>query len=69
MRSYDTRKTITTAAATLTNRTPRLPLGLQLAYTCGEFQSASLDEGTALAFDYLPNQWPMFPASGDERHA
>ena len=43
--------------------------GLNFAYTYSEgFQNASLDDGTAFAFDFLPPDFPLFPANGDERH-
>jgi hypothetical protein len=43
--------------------------GANLAYTYSEgFQNASLDDGVAFSFDFLPPDFPRFPANGDERH-
>jgi len=43
--------------------------GFNFAYTYAKgYQNASLDEGAAFAFDFLPGHWPMFPSNGDERH-
>ena len=43
--------------------------GANLAYTWSEgFQNASTDDGVAFAFDFLPPNFPSFPANGDERH-
>ncbi|MFN2240121.1 MAG: carboxypeptidase regulatory-like domain-containing protein [Thermoanaerobaculia bacterium] len=43
--------------------------GANIAYTWSEgFQNASLDDGVAFSFDFLPGNWPMFPSNGDERH-
>lgn len=43
--------------------------GANLAYTYSEgFQNASLDDGVAFSFDFLPPDFPQFPANGDERH-
>ncbi len=43
--------------------------GANFAYTWSEgFQNASLDDGVAFAFDFLPPDFPQFPANGDERH-
>ena len=43
--------------------------GANFAYTYSKgYQNASLDEGAAFAFDFLPPDFPMFPANGDERH-
>ncbi len=43
--------------------------GANFAYTYSEgFQNASLDDGVAFAFDFLPTDFPLFPANGDERH-
>ncbi len=43
--------------------------GFNLAYTYSEgFQNASLDDGVAFSFDFLPPDFPMFAANGDERH-
>ena len=43
--------------------------GANFAYTWSEgYQNASLDDGVAFAFDFLPPDFPRFPANGDERH-
>jgi hypothetical protein len=43
--------------------------GLNFAYAYSEgLQNASLDDGAAFAFDFLPPEFPMFAANGDERH-
>lgn len=43
--------------------------GVNISYTYGKgYQNASLDEGVAFAFDFLPTDWPLFPSNGDERH-
>jgi hypothetical protein len=43
--------------------------GANIAYTWSEgFQNASLDDGVAFSFDFLPPNFPSFPANGDERH-
>ena len=43
--------------------------GFNFAYTYSEgFQNASLDDGVAFSFDFLPPDFPLFPANGDERH-
>ena len=43
--------------------------GANFAYTYSEgFQNASLDDGVAFSFDFLPPDFPTFPANGDERH-
>lgn len=43
--------------------------GANFAYTYSEgFQNASLDDGVAFSFDFLPPDFPLFPANGDERH-
>ncbi|HUR81792.1 MAG TPA: TonB-dependent receptor [Thermoanaerobaculia bacterium] len=43
--------------------------GFNFAYTYSEgFQNASLDDGVAFSFDFLPPNFPMFAANGDERH-
>jgi hypothetical protein len=43
--------------------------GANVAYTWSEgFQNASLDDGVAFSFDFLPPDFPRFPANGDERH-
>lgn len=43
--------------------------GANFAYTWSEgFQNASLDDGVAFSFDFLPPDFPRFPANGDERH-
>ena len=43
--------------------------GFNFAYTYAEgFQNASLDDGVAFSFDFLPPDFPQFPANGDERH-
>jgi hypothetical protein len=43
--------------------------GANFAYTYSEgYQNASLDDGVAFAFDFLPPNFPQFPANGDERH-
>ena len=43
--------------------------GFNFAYTYSEgFQNASLDDGVAFSFDFLPPNFPQFPANGDERH-
>ncbi|HEX6095114.1 MAG TPA: TonB-dependent receptor [Thermoanaerobaculia bacterium] len=43
--------------------------GANFAYTWSEgFQNASTDDGVAFAFDFLPPDFPRFPANGDERH-
>lgn len=43
--------------------------GANFAYTWSEgFQNASLDDGVAFSFDFLPPNFPQFPANGDERH-
>lgn len=71
MRGYDTRKTEYDGVFLTLDKpyTASSRWGASFAYTYGKgYQNASLDEGTAFAFDYLPNQWPMFPANGDERH-
>ncbi|HUP46742.1 MAG TPA: carboxypeptidase regulatory-like domain-containing protein [Thermoanaerobaculia bacterium] len=71
MRSYDDRKREYDGLYLTLDR-PRTAgsrWGLNFAYTYSEgFQNASLDDGTAFAFDFLPPDFPMFPANGDERH-
>jgi hypothetical protein len=43
--------------------------GANFAYTYSEgFQNASLDDGVAFSFDFLPPDFPSFAANGDERH-
>lgn len=43
--------------------------GANIAYTWSKgFQNASLDDGVAFSFDFLPGNWPMFPSNSDERH-
>jgi outer membrane receptor protein involved in Fe transport len=43
--------------------------GANIAYSYGKAkQDASLDEGTAFAFDVLPDDFEPFPANQDERH-
>jgi Carboxypeptidase regulatory-like domain/TonB-dependent Receptor Plug Domain len=43
--------------------------GANFAYTYSEgYQNASTDDGVAFAFDFLPPDFPRFPANGDERH-
>ncbi len=43
--------------------------GFNFAYTYSEgFQNASLDDGVAFSFDFLPPDFPLFAANGDERH-
>jgi hypothetical protein len=43
--------------------------GFNFAYTYSEgFQNASTDDGVAFSFDFLPPNFPQFPANGDERH-
>lgn len=43
--------------------------GANFMYTWSEgFQNASTDDGVAFAFDFLPPDFPRFPANGDERH-
>ncbi len=71
MRSYDVRTTEYDAVYLTLDRpyTRDAKWGLNFVYTYAEaWQNASLDEGTAFAFDYLPPDWPMFPGNADERH-
>ncbi|MFN7941548.1 MAG: TonB-dependent receptor [Thermoanaerobaculia bacterium] len=70
-RSYDVRRTwydgyFLTLAKPYTARSP-WSFDLSYTYSKGQWQ-ASGDEGVAFAFDFLPYQWPKFPANGDERH-
>lgn len=71
MRSYDVRKTKYDGYYLTFDKpyTAGSKWGANIAYTYGKgYQNASLDEGTAFSFDFLPTDWPMFPANGDERH-
>jgi hypothetical protein len=71
MRSFDERKTKYDAVYLTLDR-PRTSgsrWGTNFAYTYSKgYQNASLDDGTAFSFDFIPGQWPMFPSNGDERH-
>jgi hypothetical protein len=72
MRSFTARRTKYDAIYLTLDR-PRTSgsrWGANVAYTLAKgSQNASLDDGTAFAFDFLPaNGFPMFPANGDERH-
>ncbi|HEX6101055.1 MAG TPA: TonB-dependent receptor [Thermoanaerobaculia bacterium] len=71
LRSYDNR-TREYEGIYLTLDRPRTAgsrWGANLAYTYSEgFQNASLDDGVAFSFDFLPPDFPQFPANGDERH-
>ena len=71
LRSYDDR-TRDYEGVYLTLDRPRTAgsrWGVNLAYTYSEgFQNASLDDGVAFSFDFLPPNFPMFAANGDERH-
>ena len=71
MRSYDDRRREYDGIFLTLDR-PRTAgsrWGANIAYTYGEaLMNASTDDGVAFSFDFLPGQWPMFPANGDERH-
>ncbi|HEX7707664.1 MAG TPA: TonB-dependent receptor [Thermoanaerobaculia bacterium] len=71
MRSFDERRTEYDGVFLTLDR-PRTAgsrWGANIAYSYGKgYQNASLDDGTAFAFDYIPTEWPMFAANGDERH-
>ncbi|QQR74431.1 MAG: TonB-dependent receptor [Holophagales bacterium] len=71
MRGYDLRKTEYDGYFLTLDKpyTASSGWGASFAYTYGKgYQNASLDEGAAFAFDFLPGEWPMFPANQDERH-
>ena len=71
MRSYDEReREYDGVYLTLDRpRTAGSRWGANIAYTWSKgLQNASLDDGVAFAFDFLPGEWPMFPSNGDERH-
>jgi hypothetical protein len=71
MRSYDQRRREYDGIF-LTFDRPRTAgsrWGANIAYTYSEgFMNASLDDGVAFSFDFLPGDWPLFPSNGDERH-
>jgi outer membrane receptor protein involved in Fe transport len=71
MRGYDVRKTEYDGVFLTFDKpyTSDSKWGANFAYSYGKgYQNASLDEGTAFAFDYLPPDFPMFPSNNDERH-
>jgi hypothetical protein len=71
MRGYDTRKTEYDAVYLTLDKpyTSDSKWGFNLAYTYAEgHQNASNSEGVAFAFDYLPPDFPMFPATYVERN-
>ena len=71
MRSYDVRTTEYDAFYLTLDRpyTRDAKWGVNFVYTYADaWQNASLDEGVAFAFDYIPTDWPMFPGNADEKH-
>jgi hypothetical protein len=71
IRSFDNRKTEYDAIYLTLDRpyTVDAKWGVNFVYTYAKaYQDASLDEGVAFAFDFLPPDWPRFPGNGDERH-
>jgi hypothetical protein len=71
VRSFDVRQTEYDAVYLTLDRpyTRDGKWGLNFVYTYAEaWQDASLDEGTAFAFDFLPPDFPKFPGNADERH-
>lgn len=71
IRGYDVRKTEYDGVYLTFDKpyTSDSKWGANFAYTYSKgYQNASLDEGAAFAFDFLPPDFPMFPANGDERH-
>jgi outer membrane receptor for ferrienterochelin and colicin len=70
MRNYDMRRTEYDGVFLTLDKpyTTESKWGFNFAYTYAKgYQNASLDEGAAFAFDYIPPEWPMFPSNGDER--
>jgi outer membrane receptor for ferrienterochelin and colicin len=71
VRGFDVRQTEYDAVYLTLDRpyTRDAKWGLNFVYTYAEaWQDASLDEGTAFAFDFLPPDFPKFPGNADERH-
>lgn len=71
MRSYDVRQTEYDAVYLTLDRpyTRDAKWGFNFVYTYADAQqNASLDEGVAFAFDYIPTDWPMFDGNADEEH-
>ncbi|KAB2967768.1 MAG: TonB-dependent receptor [Thermoanaerobaculia bacterium] len=71
LRSYDVRRTEYDGVFLTLDKpyTSESGWGANFAYTYSKgYQNASLDEGTAFSFDFIPTDWPLFPANQDERH-